>query len=188
MIEVELKVKVDREEVEDLSHKLRDLGFKRCRIVEEIDTYFNGIDRDFRETDEALRVRESIDLEKGERRYYLTYKGPKLDSISKTREEYQVGVENGDTTKTILEKLGFKKIPPIRKVREIYRKGDILVSIDRVEGIGYFLECEKSVKSKSEKEDAIGELMDLIRSLGLDKKELIRASYLELRDSYEEKG
>ena len=188
MIEVELKVKVDKEEVEDLSHKLRELGFKRYGIVEEIDTYFKGIDRDFRETDEALRIRESIDLERGDRRYYLTYKGPKLDSISKTREEYQVKVEDGDTTKIILEKLGFKKVPPLRKVREIYKKDDVTVSIDRVEDIGYFLEFEKSVKSESEREGAIRELMDLIRTLDLDEGRLIRASYLELRDSYEEKG
>jgi len=187
MIEVELKVRLDEEEVLDLPDKLKKLGFTRYGKVEEIDTYFNGIDRDFRETDEALRVRESIDLDKGSTKYYLTYKGPKIDRISKTREEYQVGVEDGDTIKVILRKLGFKMVPPIRKVREIYKKDKVVVSIDNVEGIGYFAEFEKTVKSTSEKEDTVKELMDLIRSLNIDEERLIRSSYLELRGSYENK-
>ena len=188
MIEVELKVRLDEEEALDLPDKLKKLGFTRYGKIEEIDTYFNGIDRDFRETDEALRVRESIDLDRGYTRYYLTYKGPKMDKVSKTREEYQVGVMDGDTTKVILKKLGFKMVSPIRKVREIYKKGEVVVSIDKVEDIGYFVEFEKTVRSESEKEDAIKELMDLIRSLNMDEGRLIRSSYLELRDAYEKKG
>jgi len=188
MIEVELKVRLNEGEVLDLPDKLKGLGFKRYGRIEEIDTYFNGVDRDFRETDEALRVRESIDLNRGCTKYYLTYKGPRIDSVSKTREEYQVGVEDGDTIKVILRKLGFKMVPPIRKVREVYKKGDVIVSIDNVEGIGHFAEFEKTVRSTSEKEGAIKELMDLIRSLDIDYSRLIRASYLELRDSYEKKG
>ncbi|HID47383.1 MAG TPA: class IV adenylate cyclase [Methanococcaceae archaeon] len=185
MIEVELKVRLNEEEVLNLPDKLKKLGFRRHGKEEEIDTYFNGIDRDFRKTDEALRVRKSMDLERGDTRYYLTYKGPRMDEISKTREEYQVGVEDGETLEVILEKLGFKKVLPIRKLREIYRRGDIVVSLDKVEGIGYFAEFEKTVKSPSEKEDAIKELMDIIRSLNIGEERLVRSSYLELRDNYE---
>ena len=185
MIEVELKAKVERDEILDIVRKLENLGFKRCSKMEEIDTYFNGIDRDFRETDEALRVRKTVDLT-GNVKYYLTYKGPKIDNISKTREEYQVVVNDGDVAKVILEKLGFKPLPPLKKIREIYKNSEnITVSIDEVEGIGYFVEFEKTVDSEGEREEAIKDLMDLIKSLNINERRLIRLSYLELRDMYE---
>ncbi|GBF35873.1 class IV adenylate cyclase [Methanofervidicoccus abyssi] len=186
MIEVELKVRLKKDEIPNLIRKLENLGFKKYTKMEEIDTYFNGIDRDFRKTDEALRVRKAVDFHKKYINYYLTYKGPKIDDKSKTREEYQVIVNDGDVTKVILEKLGFKSLPPIKKIREIYKNsGDITVSIDEVEGIGYFAEFEKTVKSESEREDAMKDLMDLIRSLNISDERLIRLSYLELRDIYE---
>ena len=55
MIEVEVKLALtDSKRVEQ---KLRKDGFVLQKIVRETDTYFNGVDRDFRKTDEALRVR-----------------------------------------------------------------------------------------------------------------------------------
>ena len=114
MIEVELKARLERDEIPDFINKLENLGFTRYNKVEEIDIYFNGIDRDFRETDEALRIRKSMDIDKKDINYYLVYKGPKMDNISKTREEYEVIVSDGEITNIILEKLGFKSLPPIK--------------------------------------------------------------------------
>ena len=57
MIEVEVKLALtDSKRVEQ---KLRKDGFVLQKIVRETDTYFNGVDRDFRKTDEALRVRKT---------------------------------------------------------------------------------------------------------------------------------
>lgn len=57
MIEVEVKLALtDSKRVEQ---KLRKDGFVLQKIVRETDTYFNGVDRDFRKTDEALRVRKN---------------------------------------------------------------------------------------------------------------------------------
>ena len=36
----------------------------------------------------------------------MTYKGPKIDKISKTREEIEVKIEDGHKMEKILEKLG----------------------------------------------------------------------------------
>ncbi len=185
MIEVELKVAFKRENLPNFIRKLEDLGFKRIIKKKETDTYFNGIDRDFRKTDEALRVRESINLDKGYVRYYITYKGPKMDKISKTREEIEVQVSNGDDAKKIFEKLGFKPVKPIVKIREIYKRDGIEISIDDVENVGTYIEFEKIVKSESEKSDAINNLLNLMKSLNISKNNLIKTSYLELRDNYE---
>lgn len=57
MIEVEVKLALtDSKRVEQ---KLRKDGFVLQKVVRETDTYFNGVDRDFRKTDEALRVRKT---------------------------------------------------------------------------------------------------------------------------------
>ena len=81
----------------------------------------------------------------------------------------------------IFKKLGFKEVPPIRKVREIYKKGDIEASIDDVEGLGLFLELEKSTSNINEKDKILDELMDILKALNISKSNIIRKSYLELR-------
>jgi adenylate cyclase class 2 len=186
MIEVELKAKLEKDDISNFIHKLEELGFKRVVKKEEVDTYFNGIDRDFRETDEALRIRKSLNLDNGNVKYYITYKGPKMDNISKTREEIEVQVSNGEHTQKIFEKLGFKSVKPISKIREIYKKDKIEISIDKVKDVGTYIEFEKIVESESEKSDAVDELLNLMKSLNISKDNLVKTSYLELRDKYEE--
>ena len=185
MIEVELKAKLEKEDIPNFIRKLEDLGFERLVKKEEVDIYFNGIDRDFRETDEALRIRKSLNIDEKYVKCYMTYKGPKMDNISKTREEFEVQVSDGESTKIILEKLGFKPVEPIVKIREIYKKDDIRVSIDEVDNVGTYVEFEKMVKLESEKEDAIKELINLMKSLNISNDRLVKTSYLELRDKNE---
>ncbi|WP_292461005.1 class IV adenylate cyclase [Methanothermococcus sp.] len=185
MIEVELKAKLEKEEIPNFIRKLENLGFEKLVKREEVDIYFNGIDRDFRKTDEALRIRKSLDIDKEHVKYYMTYKGPKMDNISKTREELEVRVSNGESTKKILEKLGFKPVKPLTKIREIYKKDDIEISIDNVKNVGTYVEFEKMVKLESEKENAIQELINLMKSLNISKDKLVKTSYLELRDKNE---
>jgi adenylate cyclase class 2 len=185
MIEVELKVKFEKNDIPNFIRKLEDLGFERVVKKKEEDIYFNGIDRDFRETDEALRIRTSTNLDKGYVKYYLTYKGPKMDDISKTREEIEVQVSNGIHTKKIFEKLGFQPVKPITKIREIYKRDGVIISIDNVEDVGTYVEFEKIVESESEKSKALNDLLNLMKSLNISKNNLIKKSYLEMRDKDE---
>ncbi|CAB3287961.1 Adenylate cyclase [Methanocaldococcus lauensis] len=178
MIEVEIKVKIDNKD--EIIEKLKKFGFKFIKKKFQEDIYFNGIDRDFRKTDEALRIRDDDGT------FFITYKGPKLDNISKTREEIEVKIEDKEKMRLILKKLGFKEVLPIRKIREIYKKGDIIASIDNVEGLGLFLELEKSISDSeiTKKDEILNELLDLLKSLNISKDKIIRKSYLELRGEY----
>ena len=76
---------------------------------------------------------------------------------------------------------------PQLKIREIYKNNEITISLDNVEGVGYFVEFEKMIKSESEKKEALNDLMSLIKSLNIDEDRLIKLSYLELRDRHEGK-
>ncbi|WP_456471499.1 class IV adenylate cyclase [Methanocaldococcus sp.] len=165
-MEIEVKAKIDNKD--EIINKLKSLGFTFLRREVQEDIYFNGIDRDFKETDEALRVRDSNNT------YFLTYKGPKLDNISKSREEIEVKIEDKDKMVKILEKLGFKRSLTVRKVREVYKFRDILACIDEVEGLGLFLELEK----EGNLED-VEKLLNILKKLNLNNK-IIRESYLEM--------
>ena len=173
MIEVEIKVRIKNKE--EISEKLKKLGFKFIKKKFQEDIYFNGIDRDFRKTDEALRIRDDNGT------YYVTYKGPKIDRISKTREEIEVRIDDKEKMRMIFKRLGFREVRPIRKVREIYKKDDITASIDDVEGLGLFLELEKNIYNINEKDEALKELMEILKALNISKDNTIRKSYLELR-------
>ena len=78
-IEVEQKFRAAHSP--ELLARLQRLGATIEEPIEQIDQYFAHPVRDFAQTDEALRIRRVGDLN------FVTYKGPKLDSTTKTRRE-----------------------------------------------------------------------------------------------------
>ncbi len=129
------------------------------------DIYFSHPCRDFASTDEALRLRR---CSKGT---FLTYKGPKLDSISKTREELEIEVPAEIVQ--ILRRVGFKEAGRVCKTRRSFRKNDLLLFIDDVQGLGRFVELESTTGGLPRARD----LLEILKSLRLRPE---RRSYLEL--------
>ncbi len=168
MLEIEIKAYCDS--CKDLIDKVVSLGGKLKDTREERDIYFNHPSRDFEQTDEAFRIRV-ID-----KRNILTYKGPKLDERTKTRFEEEVAFDDFESMKTILLKLGFVLVDEVVKQRSIYVLNDIEICVDRVDGVGDFIELEKM---GTDKERCEKELFELAERLGLDRFE--RRSYLELK-------
>ncbi len=171
---VELEVKYRLRDVELVKLKLKQMGAKLKSIVREEDYYFNHPCRDFRVTDEALRVRvkNSDELE-------LTYKGPRKSNRTKLREEVNVKITSPlDDILALLSFLGFKHVYTLKKTREIYEIGDYTITIDYVEDLGSFIEIEYkgSGDNLRELED---NLLRFAKSLGLAGKPILK-SYLEL--------
>ncbi|MEM4524643.1 MAG: class IV adenylate cyclase, partial [Archaeoglobaceae archaeon] len=81
-MEVEAKFKLKEGVLEKIERIARFLEEK-----EEFDLYFSHPCRDFAETDEALRIRV-------EKKIKMTYKGPKVDEETKTREEVNLIIDN----------------------------------------------------------------------------------------------
>jgi len=166
-LEVEVKGKV--EDLKTVEAKAKALGFSFVGVEEHSDIYYRHPLRDFAKTDEAIRVRTV----NGKR--VLTYKGPKVDKVSKTREEIEVEVD-GDMPK-VLEKLGFSPVTEVAKVRRIYTKGDIEVCLDDVRDVGTYVEVEcKSTNL----EETRARVMAVVKALGIKDKDLERNSYLQL--------
>ena len=171
---MEVEAKAYCEDLEVLEIKITNLGAEFIEEIEQVDTYFNHPTRDFGQTDEALRIRRV-----GENAY-LTYKGSKIDNITKTREEINVQVDDRDLIKEILEILGFSEVGTVKKVRKKYRFDEFTICLDQVENLGSFVEMEAVCNSEDAEE--ISRLRDIIlktlKEWGLEKIE--RKSYLEL--------
>ncbi|MFP3204812.1 MAG: class IV adenylate cyclase [Metallosphaera yellowstonensis] len=170
IIEREIKVKL-QEDPETFMRNLMGMGFRFKGKEEQEDIYFNGLDRDFRKTDEALRLR----IVNGE--VELTYKGPKLGRMTKSREEVSVRVWDRDGILRIMERLGYKPASKVRKRRYILEKDNFLVCIDTVEGLGDFVEIEGVNVTEEELVKFFEELRDKLKVFG----EVITKSYLELK-------
>lgn len=167
MLEVEVKY---RARLSDVREALRGLGFSLLSSSEEVDIYFQHPCRDFSASDEALRVRLSGGAAS------VTYKGPRTGTEAKTRLE--ITASSGVEVVEVFKRLGFVPVATVRKRREYYQRGDILVSLDEVEGLGEFVEIEKVVADAAEVEGAVREVRELASALGL--KEEVRETYLEL--------
>ncbi|MDY6958468.1 MAG: class IV adenylate cyclase [Halobacteriota archaeon] len=174
MIEVEVKVRLSHDGIET---KLDDIGAKFSGSEEQIDVYYGAPHRDFSATDEALRIRTvtSGSISKD----IITYKGPKIDSESKTREEVEVGIDDKVVMDRMLTLLGFSKVYEVSKTRRNYRIGDIMISLDDVKGLGSFMEVEISCDGDdfSTQKNMV---FSILNKLGYKRGDVIRTSYLEL--------
>lgn len=137
-----------------------------------VDAYWRHPVRDFRETDEALRLSRRGD------RVELTYKGPRLDARTKARREIVLGVHDEPTAALLLEALGFSRVAEVRKTRAHHRHAGFEVALDDVPGLGLFVELERALPEGEPREEAERDAFALLASWGLHATE--RASYLEL--------
>lgn len=140
MFELERKARVDHRA---LRRQLTDLGLSPVAEVRQTDIYLEHPVRHFGETDEALRIRRTVPTtEGGTERITLTYKGPRVDSAAKTREEFETDVTDAESLHAILESLGFEPVAELRKTRVRYEYRDVSICLDTVEDLGEFLEVE----------------------------------------------
>lgn len=182
MYEVEVKVPADLEAVRTRLESLEseDLETTRLDAVVQADTYYDAPHRSFAETDEALRIRAETDPAGDGQRAHVTYKGPLLDDESKSREEYETVVGDGDTMAAVLENLGFEAAATVRKERERFDLDGYRITLDAVRGLGEYVEVETGVERESDVESAREGAYDVLERLGLDPEDGIRTSYLEL--------
>jgi adenylate cyclase, class 2 len=176
MLEVETKYRVaDHAPTEA---RLREWGAALAADHAEEDHYLNAPDRDFARTDEALRLRRIGD------RNFLTYKGPRRDTTTKTRTELEVPCPSGDDPAAaflaLFKHLGYRHTAVVKKRRRIYdldRDGFRLhVCLDDVENVGRFVELE-IVADESREAEALALLART--AAGLELKDGETRSYLE---------
>ncbi|HEY2840662.1 MAG TPA: class IV adenylate cyclase [Pirellulales bacterium] len=155
------------------------LGVRFGPAVEQSDQYFAHPARDFAATDEALRIRSVGEWN------CVTYKGPKIDSATKTRRELELPIEPGASGAArfaeLLLALAFSSVATVRKQRRTAqieiggRRAEI--ALDHIEKLGWFAEIELAA-DEADLNAARAALLELGQSLGLTEVE--RRSYLEM--------
>ena len=115
--------------------KLSAIGVKVSAPQEEIDTYYAHPSRDFAQTDEALRIRQIGTAT------WITYKGPKVDTSTKTRREIELPLSEdpklaGDWA-GLLKALGFMPVGQVHKIRRKaavpWQGQEIIATLDAAE-------------------------------------------------------
>ena len=199
MYEVEQKYPVaDGAAIED---RLGRLGASWHGTAEQVDRYFNHPSRDFAVTDEALRLRSSA------AGVAITWKGPRLDAMAKTRREIELPLALAavpaaaqalaavpaateapsavpatlDRWTELLEALGFRRVREVAKRRRLatvaWEGAVIEVALDHVAGLGDFVELELQADAAGIAA-AAARVESLARQLGCTNAE--RRSYLEM--------
>ncbi|XZE20038.1 class IV adenylate cyclase [Pirellulaceae bacterium SH449] len=175
-LEAECKFRVvDQSQTKD---KLIALGATFVRTEEHCDTYLRHPSRDFRVTDEALRIRQ-INEEA-----YVTYKGKRLEGPIKIRPEIELKLESSTIEGwfQIWENLGFERVRQVKKSREIYEisgeYGPMTVTLDEVFGLGFYAEIERILIDASQIAKAQSDIAALSSQLGLGDIE--KRSYLSM--------
>jgi adenylate cyclase class 2 len=177
MLEVEMKFPVAA--WTDLERHLSAWGAKKLETRREEDHYFNAPDRNFAQTDEALRLRRVGSAN------FLTYKGPKKDPQTKTRTEIEVplgpGHESAEAVVQLLGHLGYRPVAVVEKHRQILkvdRERFVLeICLDEVKDVGRFVELE-ILAPDDQLDSARTVLLAAAADLELTNSE--RRSYLEL--------
>jgi adenylate cyclase class 2 len=168
--------------VADESHLFERLAERGVEIgprLEQVDRYFAHPCRDFSKTDEALRIRTV-----GEQSF-VTFKGPKIDTTTKTRHEIELPLDSSDRDgakfRLLLESLGFKPVAVVQKWRrkfEIELDGrKVEGAFDEVQHVGKYVELELMAE-QSGLDEAKRIVSTLATELRLGAVE--RRSYLEL--------
>jgi adenylate cyclase class 2 len=169
---VETKSKIDG--TEHIEERVKELIGTYKGEKTEIDLYFDHLDMQILSGGRALRVRDAGG------KYRLTYKGPKKDDETTSREEIEIGIESAREMIEILDELGFYEICKVKKLRKTYLLKDLIITLDNVDALGEFIEVEGKASNDREFKERKDEIFKLLKKLGLSTDAISQRSYLEM--------
>ena len=177
--EIRSRTKVSSGRRETSSRVASEHGSQFATPILQVDRYFNHPQRDFAGTDEALRIR-TVGASN-----CVTYKGPKIDSQTKTRRELELPIEadevGAEQFAELLVVLGFREVASVTKRRSLAQIGwcDFVfeVALDDVEGLARFIEIETEA-DEEELDGAKESMLSLAKYLGLQDSE--QRGYLDM--------
>ena len=168
-VEMEIKVKLTKEEYEKMYKMLKSVG-KFLLQSNQQDIYYRS-DYFGSGSNKLLRLRLS-----GNKKV-LTYKTYNNNMYC---EEYEVEIDNSNNLMKIFDSIGLKKITEVKKERYIYSYQDKYeISLDKVDNLGYFIEIEVkgTINNYFEEYD---DLLKNSRNLGLNLNNIEQKRYPQL--------
>ena len=165
-IEVEIKVKII--DFKDIKKELVKLG-KLKRSIRQIDEYYVPCHRNFfahkPTPTEWMRIRKNPDKTIFE--YDRSF--DKKEGGQYYAKEYETEISQPKEFKKILKFLDFKMVMVVDKHREYWDCGDFEVCLDKVKGLGNFIEVEAKGKFKNSKAAREG-CAEFLKKLGIKQE------------------
>jgi adenylate cyclase class 2 len=169
VIERERKYRLPDLAVPDLRRHLEHDG-RWVRAGAEGDVFFDHPNLHLQEEDRRLRLRFRDEGGVQE----LTYKSPReMHGVDKVRREITAVLVSGPIEELIAE-LGFRRIRKFVKLREVYVLGEFEVSLDHLDGAGWFCEIEALTPE--------ADIDAMAYDLGLRPRQLEPRTYSEIVD------
>lgn len=175
-IEVEIKIKINN--FEEIREKVSAVG-SMVKSIHQVDDYFIPIHRDFFAQKphpvEWLRIRTNPDKVIFE---YDKSINKKANGEQECAEEYETEISNLEEFRKILNFLDFKKVITVDKQREYWNCGDLEIALDRIAGLGDFIEVEakRNFDNNAEAKQAC---LKFLENLGIENP-----AYLQINKGY----
>ena len=162
---IEIKARV--ENVAQLTPKVAALATEGPLEIAQDDTFFNCVTG-------RLKLR-AFSNDAGELIFYrrVNQSGPKESFYLRSP------TSSPETLRESLS-LAYGQIGRVRKYRTLFLVGRTRVHLDRVEGLGHFLELEVMLVGDEPAEQGIREANELMDKLGVEPGQLIDGAYLDL--------
>lgn len=165
MVDTEIEIQVQVDNIGALLDFLKTNGkFQEKR--HQIDEYFTPSHRNFlgvRPAVEWLRLRDSNGV------FSTTYKKWHVDEEGKTQyaDEYETKIENIDQLRKIFTVIDIKPLITVDKERDIWLYKDYEVAIDKIRGLGDFVEVEyKGENHEVDPKDVTTEMVKFLKDVG----------------------
>ncbi len=172
-IEMEAKFRVASHDV--VRDHLRRAGAVCDGLVTETNVILDRADGSLREGGCGLRVRATRRDDGSEGTTMLTFKGARRPGPLKTREEWEVTVNDAAAAERIMAGCGFMPVLTYEKRRESWLLDGCRVELDEPAALGFFVEVE------GPSEAAIAGVQ---ASIGLGDAAHVRESYVQLLIGY----
>ncbi|MDI9644180.1 MAG: class IV adenylate cyclase [Candidatus Verstraetearchaeota archaeon] len=172
---VEFEVKAPLRDADEFERRLIKVGGEFVREGRQLDHYLLHPCWDLRSRDEALRVRIEGD------RCTVAYKGMRVGVGLKVREELEFSVSDAGSALELFSRLGFSVGVKVSKMRREYRLLGAAVTVDRVDGLGDFVEIEAPEEVREEGRPGLIEMV--AEMLGISRESFMTESYVELLES-----
>lgn len=167
MFEVEAKVKLTQADLRRLRKELPGIAQFVKKVVKR-DHYIGYLPK------YSFRIRN----EEGDSTLHLKEK--KVEGGIESNTELDFAITSPKKGLSLLRSLNIKMPLKKRKSGEIYRHKNIQIEINRIRGLGYFLEIENVVDRESSIPKAKEELHEIFEKLGFKPSQFEKRYYLEM--------
>ena len=171
MIEVESKFKISSDITRnELLAILKDQLITPISSRRQIDTVFllpEQVDVPIVPGSKIMRVRDVLNPETGElQRSLMTLKVEGQTKLASN--EYEFVVDDGNTARQMLTALGWQEIVTVDKVRIESKTEDYTICIDKVAGLGLFIELEVLTEDSADVKNIQQQMCNFLKNLNID--------------------